>query len=285
MKTQLPQGTKMSQTYKAQRRMIHLGEIPLDVAMLPDGSYRLSHTEVTGVVSKPRNSMLRFCRSKYLKSTVGKDIEGYNFTEELPVEGANRPISPVPIEIAVLYWQKCAQEANPRAQALVAALVKHSLYELADEAFGRNHSQQEKALTLSQSLSPEGVARIQAMNQQLGLTPSEPESQFERELKLKIRLAKLELERERLRLQDAPAFAAAETQKIGIRHWDLVFRIQKALGWSDYKAVYQLLDQLGWGFESGRWISIRVVGSLRLMPWAAFDELVEKIKRAQVKQH
>ena len=48
----------MSTVYKAQRRTIYIGDLPLEVAMLPDGSYRLSQTQATEIVEKQRNSML-----------------------------------------------------------------------------------------------------------------------------------------------------------------------------------------------------------------------------------
>lgn len=36
-------------TYKAQRHTIHISDVPLEVAMLPDGSYVFSQTEVAAV--------------------------------------------------------------------------------------------------------------------------------------------------------------------------------------------------------------------------------------------
>ena len=48
-----------------------LGDIPLEVAMLPDGGYVFSQSEVTGVVEKPEISIRRFLQSKRVKSIPG----------------------------------------------------------------------------------------------------------------------------------------------------------------------------------------------------------------------
>jgi hypothetical protein len=115
----------MSQTYKAQRQVIQIGDISLEVAMLPDGSYRLSHTQATEVVDKNRNSMSRFYRSKYLQSFLDNTSQSYTVPEEVFLEGANRPIIPINFEVACLFGHKCAAEGNPKAKAIVVALLKH----------------------------------------------------------------------------------------------------------------------------------------------------------------
>jgi len=92
-----------SPTVKAQRQTIYIGNIPLEVAMLPDGSYHLSQTQVTEAIEKERNSMLRFYRSKYAKSFLGEDFQCYSLSKEILIEGASRPISPVTFELACQY--------------------------------------------------------------------------------------------------------------------------------------------------------------------------------------
>lgn len=221
-----------AQVYKAQRRTIHIGDIPLEVAMLPDGSYRLSYVQTSEVVNKSRNSMLRFCRSKYLKSLLGEDFECYTSTEEISIEGANRAIIPVTFEMACLYWQKCATEGNSKARALVIALLKRSLYDLADEAFEIRRSSQERDHLLAEDLSDAGVARIEAMRQSLNqqLSNSDSESLTERELKLKIQLLQLELERERLQQCACNnGLAVKDVNKIGTVSWEVVNWVRNTL--------------------------------------------------------
>ena len=60
-----------SQPYKAQRRTIQIGDIPLEVAMLPDGGYVFSQSEVAQVVEKSTIYIRRFLQSKRVKALPG----------------------------------------------------------------------------------------------------------------------------------------------------------------------------------------------------------------------
>ena len=273
----------MLRAYKAKRQVIKIGDISLEVAMLPDGSYRLSHTQATEVVDKNRNSMLRFCRSKYIQSFLGNHSQGYTVPEEVFLEGANRPINPVTIELACLFWQKCAAEGNPKARAVVVALLKHSLYELADEAFGVKHSREERSYDLTEDLSASGVARLEAMYQNLSAQQpyQQPlETSSERELQLKVRLAEIELEREKLQHElAANTFPIKELSKVGVPPWRVISQVQRSLGWSDANAAYKLICQLGYGVSSEHWFSVRIKGGVSVMSWTSIDTLSEAIEQ------
>lgn len=272
----------MEKVYKAQRRTIYIGDIPLEVAMLPDGSYRLSQTQATEVIEKDRNSMLRFYRSKYVKSFLGADFQCYSFSEEILIEGATRPISPVSFEVACLYWQKCAAEGNTKARALVVALVKQSLYDRADTAFGVKRHQLERDRALAEDLSDVGVARIEAMYQTLEteLPSVQPETQTERELKLKIQLAELELEREKLQHNSlSNPFPATDINKVGASPWQVIPWMQKTLGWSNSADASRLLYQLGYGYKSQHWFKLKILGELWVMPPSSFDSLKVAVER------
>ncbi len=119
-------------TYRAERRTIYLGDIPLEVAMLPNGDYCLSQTQVAYAIEKDRNSVLRFFRSKHFKALIDKGFKCYHFEEKLLIEGGKTPISPISIDVACLYWQKWAVAGNERAQQIGLALNKHSLFDLSD---------------------------------------------------------------------------------------------------------------------------------------------------------
>ena len=126
----------MSQsTYKAERRTIYLGDIPLEVAMLPNGDYCLSQSQVAGAIDKAQYSIVQFFRSKYFKGISDNGLQVCKIQEKLVLEGSNKPISPVSFDVAYLYWQKWAIAGNKKAQQLCLALGKHSLYDLADEEF------------------------------------------------------------------------------------------------------------------------------------------------------
>ena len=279
----------MLRVYKAKRQVIQIGDISLEVAMLPDGSYRLSHTQVTGVVDKNHDSMSRFRRSKYIRALLGNISQGYTVPEEVFFEDANRPIIPVTIELACLFWQKCAAEGNPKARTIVVALIKHSLYTLASVAFKVEHENHERSHHLTDDISALGVARLEAIYQNLSAPESFPqplETSNERELKLKIRLAILELEREKLRHEDAAkSFPVEDIEKVGIPPWEVILQIQKSLGWSDAEATYRLLEQLGYGFNSDHWFSIGILGNLPLMSWASVDSLSKAIGQFKSSQN
>ncbi len=278
----------MLRAYKAKCQTIKIGDISLEVAMLPDGSYRLNHAQATEVVDKNRDSMSRFRRSKYIRSLLGNPSQSYTLPEEVFLEGANRLINPITIELACLFWQKCALEGNLKARTIVFALVKHSLYELADEAFGVKPSQGERCC-LTDDVSAVSVARLEAIYQNLSAPESSQrpiETSSERELRLKIRLAQIELEREKLRQKlVANSFPAEDIDKLGIAPWQVISQMQKSLGWSDAEATYQLLCQLGYGFDSDHWFSIRILGNLSVMSWASLDSLAKEIEQFKSSQN
>ena len=261
----------MSQTYKAQRQVIQIGDISLEVAMLPDGSYVFSQTEVAAVVDKSESSIRSFRRSKHLKSLPGMESQFATLT----VEGANKPIAPVSLELAALYWHKCASVGNQKAQALTIALVKHSLYDFADEAFGIKRSKQERSSHLRDALSPTGVAQLEAIYQNLSTPESAQQSletSSERELQLQVRLAEIELEREKLQHElAANTFPIKELSKVGVPPWRVISQVQRSLGWSDANAAYKLICQLGYGVSSEHWFSMRIKGGVSVMSWTSID--------------
>lgn len=278
----------MLRAYKAKRQMIQIGDISLEVAMLPDGSYRLNHAQATEVVDKNRDSMSRFRRSKYIRALLGDTSQGYTVPEEVFLEGVNRLINPVTIELACLFWQKCALEGNLKARTIVVALVKHSLYELADEAFGVKRSEGERC-RLTDDVSASSVARLEAIYQNLSapeLSQQAIAPSSEQELQLKIQLAQIELERERLRHEDAAnSFAIENIDKVGIPPWQVIYRVQKSLGWSDAEATCKLLYQLGYGFNSDHWFNIPIVGNLSVMSWSSVDSLFKAIEQFKSSQN
>lgn len=269
----------LPQTHKAQRCTIQLGNISLEVAMLPNGDYVFSQSEVTKVVDKSEVYIRRFLQSKWVKALPTL----HSKFDTLPLEGSKKPIAPVSPELAALYWHKCAAEGNKKAQALVVTLVKYSVYELADQAFGIKRHAQERASLLAEDLSDAGVARIEAASQSLAQQQpllEQPETLTERELKLKIQLAELDLERERLQQRrDRNLYPAKEIANIGVPPWQVTSWAQRTLGWSDANTTNQLLRQLGYGLRSKHWFTIKIIGDLWVMPHPSFNSLVEVIEK------
>jgi len=106
-------------TYKAERRTIYLGDIPLEVAMLPNGDYCLSQTQVAGAIDKFQSSINRFLGSKSFKGNGDKAFELTDLPKTLSIKGANKPITPISIKVACLYWYKWAAVGNEKAEQLV----------------------------------------------------------------------------------------------------------------------------------------------------------------------
>ncbi len=74
--------------YKAQRRTIHLGDIPLEIAMLPNGERCFSQTQVASAIDKPASSLVSFYTSKQFKSIFGNGFKSSFVPEKVHLEGA-----------------------------------------------------------------------------------------------------------------------------------------------------------------------------------------------------
>lgn len=125
---------------KAKRQTIALGDVPLDVFQLPDGSYCMSLTQVAETVGKGIQNVSDFLDSKRLKALPGIEYTGQkNDTIEVDSSGQTRGgtrISPIPIGLATIYWYFQAKRGNKNAETLVIHGLYDSLLRRADEAFG-----------------------------------------------------------------------------------------------------------------------------------------------------
>lgn len=77
----------MTESIKATRASVQIGALEVDGFMLPDGSYRMSQTQVAEAVGLSRRNVSDFLRSKAIKALLG---EGYTGTilerEEIEIE-------------------------------------------------------------------------------------------------------------------------------------------------------------------------------------------------------
>ena len=101
---------------KAQRREIQLGTALVPIFLLSEGSYKLSQTEVAAVIGKGNVSIIQFLNSKGFKALLDNDVESFISVDPVAVEGSNRPVKPLPFDVAELYWYHYAQKpvAFPR---------------------------------------------------------------------------------------------------------------------------------------------------------------------------
>lgn len=125
---------------KAKRATIAIGTMEIDVFQLPDGSYRMSQTQVAETVGKKELSFRQFFQSKWLKALPGIDPDSVNFTKIEREDEAGAAISGVPLLFASAYWLKEAIAKNKQAQILAWACMAETLTRRADAAFGVTRS-------------------------------------------------------------------------------------------------------------------------------------------------
>ncbi len=280
-----PNVSKMEQsTYKAQRRTIYLGDFPLEVAMLPNGDYCLSQTQVAGAIDKDQNSIRRFYASKYFKALSDNGFSSDHFTEKLLLEGSNKPINPVSIDVAYLYWQKWAVAGNKKAQQLGLALGKHSLYDLADEEFKIKRTKEAKNQAFKHNLNSDSTACLEDFEQNpnnLLEFPSK-ETPNNSKLELLIELAKLELEKV---TSPEQLYDSLEIRKLGAFKPEVLIDIKDQLKLKTLEEAKSFLEEVGFGKDSGKWVKIKVSGAMSVLSWNSVKQLRKICNRTKSKQN
>ncbi|BCL40142.1 hypothetical protein [Nostoc sp. MS1] len=123
-----------SETKKAIKAIIHLGNIPLDVYQMPNGSYKLYVESVTDAIKRPKNDLMRFLEGQSAQALPYKN-RALLQEPMIPVEGYGGYVKPIPIELATSYWLYRAIKGNEIAQALIQASLMESIERRADAAF------------------------------------------------------------------------------------------------------------------------------------------------------
>ncbi|MDJ0533198.1 MAG: hypothetical protein QNJ70_12000 [Xenococcaceae cyanobacterium MO_207.B15] len=275
----------MSQsTYKAERRTIYLGDIPLEIAMLPNGDYCLSQTQVAAAIDKDQNSIRRFYASKYFKAISDNGFELDHFQEKLVLEGSNKPINPVSIDVAYLYWQKWAVAGNKKAQQLCLALGKHSLYDLADAEFNIKRTKEAKNQAFKQNLNSDPTACLEDFEQNPDNVLKFPskETSNNRELELLIELAQLGLEKIK---SPEHLYDPREVRKLGAFKPEVLIDIKDKLKLKTTEEAKRFLEIAGFGKDSGKWVDIKVSGSMSVLSWNSVKELRKICSKTLAKQN
>lgn len=130
----------MSEAYKAKEATIVLGSVLVKVFQIPNGEYRLSQTQVTEAIGKRNRSIIEFLAGKSSEALPHKASE---LSESLPVEGANKPITPIPISLATAYWRYWDKKGNAQATAIIDGCVQEAIERRADAAFGVHRSEED----------------------------------------------------------------------------------------------------------------------------------------------
>lgn len=139
----------------AERATIYLGNIPLEVFMLPDGQYVLSQTQVAEAVGKTKVSFGDFLVSK---SPEALPYKGFR-SKKTSIKGNNAQINIIPVDLAVAYWTKEAIVGNVAAARLLGACAAESIERLADSAFGVQRAEEERQELLRIRLEGKRIRR------------------------------------------------------------------------------------------------------------------------------
>lgn len=280
-------------TYKAQHQQIHLGDRPLDIFRLPDGRYCLSLSSAAEAIGKRTCSIFQFLRSKALKTIVGNGSQFLSFPDELNIEGYPRAIVPVGIDVATLYWQAQAFKRDANAQALVNALLKQSLRDLADAAFGVKRTDGERQESFAQDLHqpPPPMAdlnELYALRLELAQTQVELAQTKE---KLAVASGRAETTALKLKLESAyrrPSSFAANLI-VGGQPYYSFSHIQRVLGHILNMPVGE--DVAIWLFEHGYrsnhpdWMHIPIPAStMAALPESALIDLADIARRERAQQ-
>ncbi len=271
-------------TYKAERRTIYLGDIPLEVAMLPNGEYCLSQTQVAGAIGKVQSSIIDFIRSKYFKANWSEACELLNFPQIVALEGVNKPIKPISIKVACLYWQKWAAAGNEKAKVLTLALLDQTLTERADREFGIHRTDEARNQALRKDLNSNPRDYLADLAQKAGNVLQFPskEAPTERELQLKIKLAELELQKIK---SLEYAYEPSELKKLGTFSPEVLIYLRDRLKLKTWSQAESFLEKVDFGQDSGKWVKVKISGEIDMLPWRSLEELKKICAQVQTTQH
>jgi hypothetical protein len=155
-------------TSKAERAVIYLGDIPLEVFMLPSGEYRLSQTQSTEAVGEQEIRFRNFLSSKSPETLSLKDFK----PEKLSVEGSNGRVNILPIAVTVTYWKYEARKGNSKARKLLEEIGKNPVPPF--EGYGGTYivysKSQDKLLPVRRPRTPKHLeaSYVERLHRQLG---------------------------------------------------------------------------------------------------------------------
>lgn len=135
--------TMNNNSTKAQRAQVTLAGIPLNVYLLPNGSYRLAGRSVTDAIGIQHKSLVEIMGVKSLKHLPGADLSLGDKSGSIKAETGESFI-PVSLDDAVTYWGIMATKGNIQAVALLTACAAEALERRADAVFGKLRNDDER---------------------------------------------------------------------------------------------------------------------------------------------
>jgi hypothetical protein len=154
----------MTDSVKATRTTIQIGDFSVDGFMLPDGSYRMSQTQTAEVVGLSERNARDFLDSKTFKCLSGGGFTPaiFDIESETQERGQSR-FRALPLEVVVIYWVYQCYRGNKQAFNLLIALATESLERRFDGAFGVSRTEAERDDRLTQR-----IQQIERSLEQLG---------------------------------------------------------------------------------------------------------------------
>jgi hypothetical protein len=135
---------KQMTTTKAERAVITLGDIELDVFQKPDGTYFMSSSQVAESIDMSEQSF----RSKYMAKDLKAILEAIPHTvvfgEKLSVGANHVKANVIPLAVVSLIFGHYASKGNTKASALLMASLTEALERRADAAFGIQKAEEER---------------------------------------------------------------------------------------------------------------------------------------------
>ena len=105
---------------------IYLENTLVDYRMLPNGDYCLSQAQVAQIIDEVPASITQFLDSEDFKVKWASRCKIFDICE-VYLEGSNKSIIPVSINVASCYWQNCAVRGNEKANKLILTLMINTL--------------------------------------------------------------------------------------------------------------------------------------------------------------
>ncbi len=105
---------------------IYLEDTLVDYRMLPNGDYCLNQAQVAQVVDEVPASISQFLDSEEFKVNWASRCKIFDICE-VYLEGSNKPIKPISIDVAFCYWQNCAVGGKDKANQLIITLMMNAL--------------------------------------------------------------------------------------------------------------------------------------------------------------
>lgn len=132
----------MDEVIRVKIKTIYLGDFPIVVMQMPDGSYCLSKTDIAEIIGEHRQSTNDFLEGD---SPRALPFKGMTFPPVRVPGKVGAPPVAVPIKVATAYWRYWDKEHdNVIAEAIMDACVQESIERRADIAFGVTRSEEDR---------------------------------------------------------------------------------------------------------------------------------------------